>query len=263
MERTDVAMQLLSAPIGLQFLDLVSHSGGRSLSDLELLALAEQAQVEMSIYVADYEYRLNQLVASRGRLTEWARWVVERAEHWWQSLDRSRQAWLGGANEPGASNLEVDLDSFSAEVPKPRTGLWTSTLVSLRESAWMQSSEVNEAPAVYGQQVLWNLTVSQGARIYEVNSPIAWANLARYGDGVSGYRWIRDGRRSLAAVRRDPDWRSVAESWDAVHLSLGGLLTSHDVPITSGGLTTELRGWNVESTVWLRWCFTSAVAIGE
>jgi hypothetical protein len=58
-----------------------------------------------------------------------------------------------------------------------------------------------------------------------------------------------------SAQRLDPDWSKVAADWDGVHLSVGGWLTAEDVPYESGGVITELRGWDVESTAWFRWSF--------
>lgn len=64
--------------------------------------------------------------------------------------------------------------------------------------------------------------------------------------------------RHQSSERLDPEWSAVAKHWDAVHLSVGGWLTAEDVTYESAGQTTELRGWNLESTVWLRWSFSSA-----
>ncbi len=52
-----------------------------------------------------------------------------------------------------------------------------------------------------------------------------------------------------------PDWGLVAGEWDAVHLSLGGLLTAQLVQVKGSAGFTELQSWDSEQTTWLRWCF--------
>ena len=38
---------------------------------------------------------------------------------------------------------------------------------------------------------------------------------------------------------------------------MAGVMTAEDVAYERDGVVTELRGWDMESTVWLRWIFTS------
>ncbi len=64
-------------------------------------------------------------------------------------------------------------------------------------------------------------------------------------------------RRRAKTTGSFPDWSAVAHDWDAVHLTLGGLLTSEQVRVESSAGWTELWGWGAEQTLWLRWCFTA------
>lgn len=258
MDRTAVAAELLSAPLGLQFLQLVSGRNLSLLTDAELLQLVALAQSQISVYVADYEERRDALTAERVRFARLADSVVRRAEHWWDDLDRSEQGWLGGAQAPTPSMLKVDLDAYGVTVPKPTAALWTSTLMTNADTVWQASHGSNEAGPHYGPTVLWNIRVADSARVFEVRSPVEWATLARdYASPTVAYRWSADGSRTADLARVDPDWALVARDWDAVHLSLGGLLTAHDVPVRAGGSVAELRGWDSESTVWFRWGFSS------
>jgi hypothetical protein len=53
-----------------------------------------------------------------------------------------------------------------------------------------------------------------------------------------------------------PDWRSVAEEWDAVHLSWAGFLTGEArVADLSEGGVAMIRFWLGERVLWLRDCF--------
>lgn len=47
-------------------------------------------------------------------------------------------------------------------------------------------------------------------------------------------------------------WTRVAEHFDAVHLTVSGLLTAQHVPIATPQGAAMLTGWDAESTAWLR-----------
>lgn len=55
-----------------------------------------------------------------------------------------------------------------------------------------------------------------------------------------------------------PDWGSVAQEWDGVHLTLGGMLTSEQVTLHSDAGASWHWAWDAEQTAWLRWCFDEA-----
>lgn len=82
-----------------------------------------------------------------------------------------------------------------------------------------------------------------------------------YRNDEPGYTTTLCGDRSPEFARVDPDWSKVVRDWDGVHLSTGGYLTTEDVSFQREGVKTELRGWNMESTVWLRWAFSSVEAL--
>lgn len=48
----------------------------------------------------------------------------------------------------------------------------------------------------------------------------------------------------------------LAQAWDGVHLSIGGLLTTEEVGRGELGAWTHFTGWNAECTAWLRWVFS-------
>lgn len=258
MQGGEVAQQLLSAPLGLQFLDLVSDRDPNTLTNDDLSHLLRRAGTQISIYASDYHDRLLMLKSRSEQLREWAEWLPKRAHFWWDDLDRSRQCWWGPRPKPPTrSNLRVDLMPFGPEVPKPKRAFWTSTLNLSAGSPWIDSA-VFSASTSSEPHSLWKLTASDSARVFEVHSPAAWAELARTFAGKwAAYRWSGNARRSDADIRLDPDWTMVATAWDGVHVSVAGLLTAEDLPFRVDGDTSELRGWNVESTAWLRWAFVS------
>lgn len=184
-----------------------------------------------------------------------AEWLPRRTARWWGDLDRDHQVWIGRTLEPPAEGrMEVDLSQFHSEAPKPRRALWTSTYTPGLVSPWIHSVERQSR----GPALAWNLVVAQSARVFEIHSPAAWSALARtYPRKEPGFTFSPTSPRPQTSARLDPDWSAVAKDWDAVHLSVGGWLTAEDVTYEAAGLTTELRGWDLESTVWLRWSFSS------
>jgi hypothetical protein len=172
---------------------------------------------------------------------------------WWDEI-----VWVGSLNAPVEGRLEVDLSQFDSETPKPRKALWTCTRIPTLVSPWLESSEKQ----FRGPEKIWKLTVSEKARVAEIHSAAAWFRFVRaYMRDQVGYTYSTMLHRPQSAARVDPDWSKVALDWDGVHLSVGGWLTAEDVTYESDRVTTELRGWNMESTVWFRWAFTAVEPI--
>lgn len=76
-------------------------------------------------------------------------------------------------------------------------------------------------------------------------------------DGTSMWQWgewAEFGRdRRLFALTFDPaDVRVCTIGFDAVHLTVAGLLTAQHVPIATPHGAAMLTGWDAESTAWLR-----------
>ncbi len=122
----------------------------------------------------------------------------------------------------------------------------------------------------------WRLPVSAGARAYEIHRPADWLALVKSHpmEAMRPGGWELSGpNRSLRksglmdlpqqkAAARDPaayvlpDWSSVATSFDGIHLSWAGFITTEGYVITAGdGQVSMLRYWGSERTHWLRDCF--------
>jgi hypothetical protein len=154
--------------------------------------------------------------------------------------------------------MVVDLTQLHSEAPKPKRAFWTSTLIPALVSPWLQWPEGQFS----GPYHVWKVRVSSAARVMEIHSPAGWSDLANaYPSAEVGYTFTGLRHRPKSSARLDPDWSRVSQDWDGVHLSVGGWLTAEDVPFVSDGGTTELRGWNMESTAWFRWCFSSVEAL--
>jgi hypothetical protein len=235
--------ELLSAPISLELLELIAIAGADRRTEDHLLELLGRARSGASRYRGDFSEHLESLRSKAASLQDGADWLSRHMERWWSDLDRSAQLWVTTRSDaPEPDRVLVDLRAYSPLVSKPRRAFWTSTISSPYISPWLHWLQVGEDQRP-GPYHIWRLTPSATARVYEIHSPSDWSVLARtYPSGHSP---------------TDPQWQSVSEDWDGIHVSLAGLLTAQDMVYESGDLTTELRGWDMESTAWFRWSFTS------
>jgi hypothetical protein len=246
---------VLASPLGLQLLDYLAGADLESLTEVDLSRLLLQAVQEASIYGADYDAHVASLRSRASKVESLAGWLRRRMPQWWHDMDRARQVWVGSTPEPPDElRLMIDLDPIHAEASKPKRAFWTSTADPAVVSPWLEWPE----RMFSGPSHLWRVAVSAAARVAEVHTPAQWSAFARtYAGAHQAFRWSGRPQSTPGSARIDPDWSKVAGDWDGVHLSVGGLLTAQDVPYESNGATTELRGWDMESTVWFRWSFDS------
>lgn len=97
--------------------------------------------------------------------------------------------------------------------------------------------------------------VAPGARVLEIDGPVAWAHLCRrHPLSVTASRrhdWFRaTGLGDVGWVQ--PDWAAVARAVDAVHVTVAGYLTTAGRAVTvDRGVATVLAGWDPDATYWL------------
>jgi len=100
----------------------------------------------------------------------------------------------------------------------------------------------------------WPVRPAASTRVFEITGADAWADLVlRYPVDVSDGRgpdWQHcTGRRGSWLM---PDWQSVAERFDAVHLPVAGYLSGAGRPVTVGpGAASVIAGWAPDTTYWL------------
>ena len=242
---------LLDSPLGLAVLERIRELGPSTLSDEELVEVALRERMLLSIHRPDYSIIVARLKAHREELAPLAAWLAGRVRHWWQDLDREHQVWISTADlPPSEAKLVVQLDDFSATATKPRAAFWTSTHLARVRSPWLDWLLHGEdrRPGPFN---LWSLPVTSGARVAEVHSTADWCRLVGEYPG------------EIREEVLHPDWRRIGERWDAVHVSAGGLIATEDQPCPAGPENCRLLGWNIESTVWLRWRFGSPTQIGR
>jgi len=150
-------------------------------------------------------------------------------------------------------------------------GLWTvSDPPEIAHALLVDAWEMYDGPISR-----WSLSVRPGSRVFEINRPDDWLRLVtghprqaashlehwelpgRNQDRASLSALMGTGgqRAARTAIRSHlvPDWRSVAEHYDAVHLTWAGLITAEGCISDLGdGDVAMLRYWFSERTLWLR-----------
>jgi hypothetical protein len=99
----------------------------------------------------------------------------------------------------------------------------------------------------------WLVRSQPDVRCYEIRGPADWIALTgRYPLPVSRSRrhdWWRV--TGLAGDWLIPDYAAMAADYDAVHLTVGGYLTTAGRALQAGAARTMLAGWNPDETYWL------------
>jgi hypothetical protein len=128
-------------------------------------------------------------------------------------------------------------------------GLYTSTGFQGTQGMWRIYLDLGQ----YSSNFLhpwhvWKLDTSDTARVYNVTTAAEWETLIlRY-----------------PAVAEDliyPDWQSIAHDWDGVHITVRAIAAIQGMRLqTAQGLLAPSY-WDVETTLWLRWSFTSVTLV--
>jgi hypothetical protein len=161
-----------------------------------------------------------------------------------------------------------------ADPTAPYSGHWWST--PMADGSPETTRATSELPALAldltEDDMGWNrarvlpVEVFGQPRVFEITSPGDWACLVEHHPiEVTASRrhdWYNTTGRSGAWHM--PDWSSVAEQFDAVHLTIWGYLTTagNAVPVHLPGVDSAsvLAGWTPDATHWLN---PKAVGIGS
>jgi hypothetical protein len=208
--------------------------------------------------------------------------AAQSAGWWWEPLDANEQ-WKVTFTETASFAPETPSSATETlthwrtallneewhaarERPADPTANWSGTWWSKPPSALTRTTPalaglgpaglllVEDAPG-WQSATAGRIDIPHDLRIYEVDGPDAWAELcARYPMVVTASRrhdWYRTTGRDTEWLI--PDWTQVQQSFDAVHLTVGGYLATAGRAIDVGdGRATILAGWDPGQTYWLR-----------
>ncbi|APU15292.1 MULTISPECIES: hypothetical protein [Actinoalloteichus] len=149
----------------------------------------------------------------------------------------SPQSWFSKTGEiRSVGTLDSRLGSVISE--KPQGALWTSSYLPNGESSWARKERAEFSRE---NRTLWSVYFHESDHsIYHI-------------DALRDFQWLAsqypgDSRGGRICV----EWRDVSVDFRAVHLTARGLLATQNFPVVTSLGVAELRGWDAESTVWLR-----------
>lgn len=169
------------------------------------------------------------------------------------------QFWIGTGKPSTAptphraldQRLFVDISAHGALAPSTKPfflGLYTSTGLLATHGMWELYLEVTQSSLFPPPWEIWKVEPTPDVDVLEIASATTWAEL------VSEYPLRHEGFLY-------PDWRSVSRDHDAVHMTMRAVAATQGVCLRAGNDTLAPTFWDVESTLWLRWCFEDAELI--
>ncbi|GAA3707443.1 hypothetical protein GCM10022377_21520 [Zhihengliuella alba] len=186
----------------------------------------------------------------RDKLERWRRHVdagVRRARS-----DRPRDVRANFGGEWWATPARVDLLTTTplpgADALAPGVEIGTPLLLQGIEDSFGLTA---------GTVRVLHLAPEADPRVYEVDSPDAWARLVAAFplDVTPARRHMYYQVTGLDVGWFMPDWQQVADQYDAVHVTVGGYLATatRPIPLAGHGLPgghTMLAGWDPDQTYW-------------
>ncbi|MGK5544971.1 hypothetical protein ACSNOH_09590 [Streptomyces sp. URMC 127] len=167
-------------------------------------------------------------------------------------LDRNRQQWIGvGPHELRPDRRPaLDRDFFrtpSAQRVTPSTkpfglGLYTSTARRGGPGMWRMYLDLGSSLHPRPWQT-WQLPVTDpAAEVLEIDGAVGWVTF------LERYPLVHDG-----SVH--PDWAKVARDYAGVHMTLRAIVAAQGFRFALANGPAAASFWDVESVLWLRWCF--------
>lgn len=245
---------LCASPAGCAFLLVVEENEltpeiaaePRLAVDIAAIALSQ-----IDIWASDHEAVVASALEHGPRLKRLARSILmqSRAAWWFAPIDRNAQWSILRPGEVMSPEVLVTPPSpptsWELYAQKPLQAVYSSTVVgdtcSVLAAIEHGAGDFLLDPPIGRVQIRPALS----ARIFEVNSPQDWHRFASHYPATDQHGQLV------------PDWGLVAAEWDAIHLTLGGLLTAEQVRVESSAGWTELQKWHAEQTAWMHWVFAA------
>ena len=248
---------LLNSLVGCAFLVMLDETG-LSPEDLEdpkvSLRLAAISAEYVYKYNLDYALRASELPTLAREKAGQARDVMEHpgTAWWFNDIDLQVQAWLS-IDTPDKLIYATPPDTMAWRRPQNPSGPWeryaqkplgnqvTSTLYGpyLTSELMAKDERVSDYISKF-PFAWWAMRFLEEVRVFEIHGSSDWHNLC--------IRYPAEDRQG----RLVPNWGAVAEEWDGVHLSFGGLLTAEQNRYESPAGRTMLDAWHAERTYWFR-----------
>jgi hypothetical protein len=167
-------------------------------------------------------------------------------------LDRFSQYWVSTAKFPWLKPRDAHLsegkfvavgDNIAPSTKPFYVGLYTYTGFAGSRGMWREYIERAVSGTGFERPWhVWKIRARPGARVCEVDTASAWADLNMR------YPLVKD---ELIY----PNWSAIAEDYDAIHLTAMAIAAIQGVRISTEMGLIAPSYWDVESTFWLRWSF--------
>lgn len=247
-----VVGRMLACPMGCAFLVAVERAGigaTEAVGAPVAFGLAAASVAALGPWRPGHDEAVRVALERGGRLGELARGLVSQsAAGWWsEPIDRGAQVWVGEDGFPAAGEAGVTGSD-------PRWEGYAERPVGWRVTSTIRDGVSSLEAAVTHGVGDWNFgrvrrgvvePIGSKARVFEVNGPSDWHELCRAHPAMNGDAASPAGVGALV-----PDWVSVAEQWDGVHLTLLGMLTTPLVRVTSEAGSSMMWSWGAEQTIW-------------
>jgi len=154
-----------------------------------------------------------------------------------RELQRARFIDVAHAHQAGASTKPFGL------------GLFTSTGVAGTFGMWRVYLDLNRGSSLFPLPwQTWVVTPREDVAVAEITSAAEWVEFIASHPARAGEFLY-------------PDWRQVADEYDGVHMSLRAIAAVQGLYFPVGNAIVVPSYWDVESTFWLRWCFTQETLV--
>jgi phage baseplate assembly protein W len=253
----DRLAQLLTAPLGCAFL-LTARQADLTMDELlepgTSLDVAAAAQSALDPWNPRAEEARAEVLDIDEEDADLAARVVAdpRTAWWWHTGALPSQVLVTGSEHPPPEVPGDAARGWEAYAQRSVVGIFTATRFGA--TSGMHAEVANDVGDWDPQYPLTehDIEVADGARVFHVTGAADWHRLA------TTFPAPMRGSDAAGVVNEvSPDWRLVAEQWDGVHLTFGGLLCALFVPVTSEAGTTTLWTWESERTLWLHRPFTT------
>ena len=259
MDNTDTRIEeLLNSLVGCAFLVMLDETGlsPEDLRDPRVsLRMAADSADFVFRYGPDYELLSSELpTLARKKVTQ-ARAVIEHpgTAWWFNDIDLHAQTWISIHGTPDKFIYGTPPDTMAwhqPQNPSRRWELYAQKPLGNQTTSTQYGPHLTSKLIAYDRWVgdhhcqfplaWWSLRLLEKVRVFEIHGPSDWHNLC--------VRYPVEDREG----RLVPNWGAVAEEWDGVHLSFGGLLTAEQNRYESSAGWTTLDFWQAEQTYWLR-----------